>query len=121
MPRIPLLIISLFFLIGSMSHFFLSEFFINAMPDYLIFHREIVFISGICELLGATAILIAKYRVLAAYGLIILCIVVFPVNINMALHPEQFSNIPITILYLRLPLQAVFIWFIWWAIKPERV
>jgi len=121
MPRISILIISLFFLIGSFSHFFLSEFFINAMPSYLGYHQEIVLISGVFELLGAIGLLIAKYRLLAGYGLIVLCIAVFPVNINMALHPEQFNDIPIMYLYIRLPIQALFVGFIWWAIKSDRI
>ncbi len=119
-PRIPVFIISLFFFLGSMGHFFAPEFFILAMPDYLNYHRELVQVSGVFELLGAIGILIPKTRLLAGYGLILLCVVVFPVNINMALHPENFTNLSGITLYIRLPLQIVFIWFIWWAIKIER-
>ena len=91
------------------------------MPDYLSYHREIVIISGVLELLGAIGILVVKSRLLAGYCLIILCVVVFPANINMALHPEKFTDIPVIFLYIRLPLQILMIWFIWWAIKPERL
>ncbi len=117
MPRIPILVISLFFLTGSIAHFLLTDFFIKIMPDYLSYHWEIVIASGVLELLGAIAILIPKSRLLAGYGLIILCVVVFPANVNMALHPEKFAEIPVVFLYLRLPLQILLIWFIWWAIR----
>lgn len=87
------------------------------MPQYLSHHQELVFISGVFEGLGAVGILIKKTRRLSAYGLIALSIAVFPANINMALHPERFANIPVILLYLRLPMQLFIIWFIGWAIK----
>lgn len=121
MPRIPLIIISLFFLIGGVAHFVFADFFVLAIPDYLSYHKELVIISGIFELLGAIGILVPKTRRFAAYGLILLVIAVFPANINMALHPEKYANISALLLYLRLPVQFFFVWYIWWAIAPERL
>ena len=121
MPRIPLLVIAAFFITGGIAHFVAAGFFIMAMPDYLGFHKELVIISGVFEILGAIGILIPKFRLLAGYGLIALIVAVYPANINMALHPEEYGDIPELLLYLRLPLQFVFIWFVWWAIAPERL
>jgi len=118
--RLPLLVICFFFLTGGIAHFVLSDFFIKAMPSYLEYHRELVAISGVFEVVGAIGILIPKVRLISAYGLITLCIAVFPANLNMALHPEQFSSIPAVLLWLRLPLQVLLIWFIVWAIKPKK-
>jgi len=119
-PRIPLLVVALFFISGSIGHFVFADFFTRIMPDYLPYHRELVYLSGIFELLGAIGILIPKTRLIAAYGLIALCIAVFPANINMALHPEIYPEVPVMASYIRLPFQPVFIWFIWWAVKRER-
>lgn len=121
MPRIPLLIVAIFFLGGGIAHFVVADFFVMAMPAYLGYHRELVIISGVFELLGAVGILVPKTRLMAGYGLIALCVAVFPANINMALHPEQFFDLSETFLYIRLPFQIVFICFIWWAIRPERL
>lgn len=120
MPRIPLLIISLFFLTGGIAHFVVMDFFMMAMPEYLSHHKELVIISGIFEILGAIGILIPQTRMLAAYGLIALIIAVYPANINMALHPEKYKELSELFLYIRLPFQFLFIWFVWWAISPER-
>lgn len=119
--RLPILIVSLFFLIGGVAHFVVPEFFIQSMPDYLAYHWPLVIISGTFELLGALGVLLKKSRVLAAYGLMALCFAVFPANINMALHAELFPEFPAYILYLRLPLQGLIIGFIFWSIKPERL
>ncbi|NRB36874.1 MAG: DoxX family protein [Pseudomonadales bacterium] len=121
MPRLPLLVITLFFLIGGISHFVVADFFILAMPDYLAYHKELVIISGVFEILGAIGILIPQTRLLAGYGLIALIVAVYPANINMALHPEKFKELSELFLYIRLPFQFLFIWFVWWAIAPERL
>jgi uncharacterized membrane protein len=47
MPRIPLLIIALFFLTGGIAHFVYVDFFVLAMPDYLSYHEQLVMSSGI--------------------------------------------------------------------------
>jgi uncharacterized membrane protein len=113
--------ISSFFLVGGLAHFISAEFFVAIVPAYLPFHYELVIISGVFEILGAIGLQIPKTRLFAAYGLIALCVAVFPANLNMALNPDQFSNIPLIALYFRLPFQLLFIWFIWWSVKPERL
>tara|TARA_R110001592_G_scaffold40042_2_gene131617 strand:- start:571 stop:969 length:399 start_codon:yes stop_codon:yes gene_type:complete len=121
MPRIPLLVIALFFMIGGIAHFVVADFFMMAMPDYLGYHKEIVIISGVFEILGAIGILVPQTRLLAGYCLIALIVAVYPANINMALHPEKYKDISEWFLYIRLPFQFLFIWFVWWAIAPERL
>ncbi len=120
MPRTPLLVIALFFIAGGIAHFVVADFFIMAMPDYLGYHKELVIISGVFEILGAIGILVPQTRLLAGYGLLALIVAVYPANVNMALHPEKFKDIPELFLYIRLPFQILFIWFVWWAIAPER-
>ncbi len=120
MPRIPHFIIGSFFIVGGLAHFFSAEFFVAIMPDYLPWHWELVIISGVFEILGGVGILLPKTRLIAAYGLMALCVAVFPANIHMAMHPERFADIPLAMLYLRLPLQFLFIYFIWWSVKTER-
>jgi uncharacterized membrane protein len=120
MPRIPLLVVALFFISGAIGHFAFGSFFARIMPAYLPWHLELVYISGLFELLGAIGILFQRTRLLAAYGLMALCVAVFPANLNMALHPELSPELPVEFLYGRLPFQPVFIWFIWRAVSEER-
>ncbi|MFG6666398.1 DoxX family protein [Halomonas sp. HNIBRBA4712] len=120
MPGVPILIIAAFFLIGGVAHFTLTEFFMRAMPGYLGYHRELVLISGGFELLGAVGILFRRSRRFAGWGLVALMVAVFPANVHMAIHSAQFPAIPVWLLYLRLPLQAVLIGFVVWAIHREH-
>ena len=120
MPKLSLSIIFLFFLLGGVSHFVFMESFIKIMPNYLGFHKELVIISGVFEILGAIGLLIPKTRLFAGYGLIALSISVFPANINMALHPELFPDMSVTMLYVRLPLQLLIIALIWLAMRYKK-
>ena len=121
MPRVPLLIIAIFFIIGGISHFFVADFFVMAMPDYLGYHKELVIISGVFDILGGIGILIPQTRLFSGYCLIALIVAVYPANINMALHPEKYKELSELFLYIRLPFQFLFIWFVWRAIAPERL
>ncbi len=120
MPRIPLLIVALFFMCGGLGHFIFVDFFVSAMPGYLPFHKELVYISGIFELLGAVGILVPQTRLFSACGLIALCIAVFPANLNMAINSHLYSDMSPLLIYLRLPMQFVIIGFIWWSVAAER-
>lgn len=115
MLPIPVLIVSAFFIGAGILHFVLLDFFSSIVPPYFNNPEALVKISGIFELLGGIGILVQRTRKWAGYGLIALCIAVLPANIHMAMNPDQFAEIPVVLLYLRLPLQAMIIWIIWKA------
>ena len=115
MLPIPVLIVSAFFIGAGILHFVLLDFFSSIVPPYFNNPEALVKISGIFELLGGIGILVQRTRKWAGYGLIALCIAVLPANIHMAMNPDQFAEIPVVLLYLRLPLQTMIIWIIWKA------
>ena len=47
---------------------------------------------------------------------------VFPANVNMALHPEKFKQVPggAAALWARLPLQGLFIAWVLAAMAPDQ-
>jgi uncharacterized membrane protein len=105
----------LFVFAGSM-HFIKPEFYLRMMPPYVPAHALLVQISGVFEMLGGIGLIVPATRRFSAFGLIALLIAVFPANIQMALHPELYRDIgPAIAFYLRLPLQFVMIYLLWWA------
>jgi uncharacterized membrane protein len=54
--------------------------------------------------------------------LIALLIAVFPANIYMVVNNVQVTTnpIPVVLLWARLPLQAVLIWWVLWASQPTQ-
>ena len=114
--RIALLLLGPVFIAAGANHFLNPNFYIKMMPPYLPLHRELVYLSGVFEILGGLGVLIPKTRKWAAYGLIALLIAVFPANLYMAMEPEQFADfLSRKGLYMRLPFQLLFIAWVYGA------
>lgn len=119
--RIALLLLVPFYVVAGVNHFVNPDFYVGIMPPYMPAHRELVLLSGVFEVLGGLGVLVPAIRSLVGWGLILLLLAVFPANLHMALNPELFSDVPVWALYVRLPLQVVFIVWAWWATRPDAV
>jgi uncharacterized membrane protein len=96
-------------------HFLRPAMYEAIMPDALPAHRELVYASGVAEIAGGLGVLPASTRRRAAWFLIATLVAIFPANVNMAINPERFRSIPEPLLWARLPIQALFIWWVWRA------
>ena len=83
------------------------------------FHLELVYLSGVFEILLGFMLLFKQYRIIAAKGLILLLLAVFPANIYLAQSALAQSLLEITkeTAIIRLPFQAVFLLFAYWFTK----
>ena len=108
------ILLALFFVGAGGNHFIRSGFYLRMMPRYVPFHPAMVQVSGAAEIALGILLLIPAASGAAAWGLIALLIAVFPANVQMALHPETFSEFGRAALWLRLPLQAVMIAWAYW-------
>ena len=113
--------LSLFFIYFGIDHFINPEFYLSIMPPAFPLHVEAVYISGFFEILGGISVLIAPLRKIAGWGLVALLICVYPANIYMAITPEAFPEISIGLLYLRLPLQFLFIYWAYSVTRPHYI
>jgi uncharacterized membrane protein len=109
LQRTGKILLGAFFILAGIAHFVRPGVYLKIMPPYLPWPLGLVYLSGICEAGLGVLVLIPRYTKLAAWGLIALLIAVFPANVHMALHPELYPPIPPAALWLRLPLQGVFI------------
>jgi len=112
---VGLIFLILLFFIAGINHFSNPNFYVSIMPPYLPLQKELAYIAGILEVLGAFGLLFAKTRRISGYSLIILLVMIFPANIHMAVHPEYFPNYTSLTIYLRLPMQFLFIAWVYWA------
>jgi uncharacterized membrane protein len=119
--RFALLALSLFFVFAGVNHFLSPAFYVSIMPPWLPAHLELVYLSGVFEVLGGLAVLPRPTRSLAGWGLVALLFAVYPANLHMAMNPDAFvaGGMPLWGLYARLPLQLVFVLWAWWATRPE--
>ena len=116
---ILIIISSIFYVIVGIKHFIDPNFFLAIVPPYLPYHLELVYISGLFEILFGIMILIPKYRYWGSVGLILLLIAVFPANIYLFQSVEAQKAIGATqeIATWRLPVQGIFIWVAYWIRK----
>ena len=116
--RISLYLMSLLYLTAGISHLISPKFYIDIMPPWLSWHRELVFISGICEICLGLLLIFVPTRRLAAWGIIGLLVAVFPANIQMMLNYANEDNSDLWLSIVRLPFQILLIWWAYGFTKP---
>lgn len=108
----------LLFVGAGVLHFVRPLPYVRIVPPYLPAPLLLVYLSGAAELAGGLGLLFPATRRLAAWGLLALLVAVFPANVYMLqTHGTGLSVVPLWALWLRLPLQAVLMAWVWWARK----
>jgi uncharacterized membrane protein len=105
---------AIFFIVAGIGHFVKPELYLKIMPPYFPAPALLVLISGVAEFAGGLGLLIRPFRRAAGWGLIVLLLAIFPANIYMLQHSERF-DFPVWTLWVRLPLQIVFIAWVWFV------
>jgi uncharacterized membrane protein len=102
-----------FFILAGLLHFRIPATYEAIVPDALPAKRAIVYTSGVAEIAGGAGVLLGGRRIrrLASWWSIATLIAVFPANVQMALNPERYRNVPggAAALWARLPVQLLFI------------
>jgi uncharacterized membrane protein len=114
----PQRLLSVAFITTGLLHFLRTGTYESIMPGYLPAHRELVLVSGVAEIAGGMGVAFGRTRAASGVWLIALLLLVFPANINMAVHAERFQSIAPALLWARLPLQGLLIWWAWRATRP---
>ena len=115
-------LLSVFFLGAGVNHFWHPAFYTNIMPTYLPWHLELVYLSGIFEILFGAMLLIPRYQTLGAWGIIALLVVFLTVHIHMLINDHLYPTVSPTFLWIRLLLQAPLIaWAFWYTHRPAPV
>lgn len=110
-------LIGFIFVLAGILHFIKPGMYVKIMPDYIPWHKAMVYISGAAEIAGGFGMFVSEVRNAAAIGLILLLFAVLPANIDMAV--KAYKKYGLTgytwILILRLPLQFVLAYWVYWA------
>ena len=112
------LLMAAFMIYGGVNHFLNPAFYEPFMPDF--FPKDLAnYASGAVEIILGIGLLIPKYRKLAAWGLIGLMIIFLPLHIW-----DLFKETPAigskTTAWIRIPVQFLFIAWIWWVGKEDN-
>ncbi len=109
------------FVAAGALHFLAPGAYEQIMPTYLPLHRELVYLSGALEILGGLGMFSKRTRSVAGIGLILLLLAVWPANLQMLLDARAAQKPAwwVALLWARMPLQVVLIWWVWRASRPR--
>lgn len=107
--------ISAFYLLAGVTHLLRPESFLPIVPEFVPFPREVILLTGLCEIAGSFALFAPRWRTLAGIMLALYALAVWPANIKHALEGIVLPPVPDSWWYHgpRLALQPI---IIWWAL-----
>lgn len=110
-------------LVIGVAHFTVTDLMVEMMPEFLPLKKEIVYLTGVFELLAAAGLLIDKSSKITAVLLMIFFVAVLPANIVGSLKQVNLGGMENGAMYLffRIPLQVFFIlWAYYFGVRINR-
>jgi uncharacterized membrane protein len=86
------------------------------LPPWVPKPKEVIFLTGILEILGAIGLIIPETRWSAGICLILFLLAVFPANVHAAKTDVQLGGKAVTPLGVRGPMQVMLILLLFWTI-----
>ena len=113
---------SIMLVFTSMAHFAFTKGMEMMIPPFIPYKKAMVYLTGIIEISAAIGLLIANFRILTAWLLILFFILLLPANIYAAIKHVDYQKGTldgngVNYLWFRVPLQILFIaWTYFFAI-----
>jgi uncharacterized membrane protein len=80
----------------------------------------VIYVAGLLEAAGAVGLLTWRWRRSAAWCLIALLVAMFPANVYAALSSVTLGGSAATPLWIRTPLQILWIGLLWWSTLARK-
>jgi uncharacterized membrane protein len=113
------------FLFTGASHFTSMKYDFAAMiPPPLPNDLWVIYLTGVFEIAGAIGLLIPRTRKLAGICLVLLLVALSPANVYAALDEIPLRGEAATPLWIRTPMQLLYIGMVWWTsikARPKEV
>lgn len=110
-----IVLIAIGFIAAGINHFRAPDIYLGVIPPWLPWPKVLNLISGAAEIAGGIGVLLPATRRAAGWGLIALLVAVFPANIQMVVNGFPGTDLPVWVLWARLPFQPLLIAWVWWA------
>ena len=116
-----LLVLSSIYISVGVKHFTNPDYFLAIMPPYIPYHKFMVYLSGLLEIVFALMMIFKKTRFYGCWGIIFLLIGVFPANIYLynSEIPQKILSITKHEALIRLPYQLPLLLFAFWHSKKS--
>ena len=116
-----LFVLSFLYITVGVKHFTNPGYFLAIMPPYIPYHKFMVYLSGLLEIVFALMMIFKKTRFYGCWGIILLLIAVFPANIYLydSEIPQNTLSVTKHEALIRLPYQFPLLLFAFWHSKKE--
>lgn len=110
----------------AVAHFIFTDGMAQMIPEFFPFKRELVYLTGILEILFAVGLLISRTKTITGWILILFFLAILPANIkasmeNINYQTGELDGTGIEYLWFRIPLQILFIvWVYFTTIKSHK-
>jgi uncharacterized membrane protein len=107
-------------LFTALGHFVLTKGMEMMMPDFIPFKTEVVYLTGLLEIMFGIGLLFPSTRVYSAWILIIFFILILPANIKAAIEhidiqKGTFDGPGLKYLWFRIPMQIFLIIWVYFS------
>lgn len=113
--------LSIFFVFTSIGHFIKAEEMSAMLPGFVSYRIQIIYLTGVLEILGAVGVWIPPLMTLTRFCLILMLIAFLPANIYSAMNHVDFGGHregPGYLLF-RVPFQFFVVWWTYYATKQN--
>lgn len=106
------------------GHFIFPKGMSMMLPSFVPLKLELIYFTGILEILAAVGLIVSKFRVVTGWLLIIFFVLILPANIYAALNHIDYQNgtnngYGPAYLWFRIPLQILFIVWIYFSVVKK--
>lgn len=120
--RVGRWLLVLFYALAGIGHLYFVDAVIRIVPRGVPEPRFVVIATGVCELVGAAALLTVRWRRAAGWALALYALCVWPANVQHAVQDlSSGTGLPIWYHAPRLALQPLIIWWALWASGAVRL
>ncbi len=113
-------VMAAFYVAAGIAHLVVPDKLLAITPSWVPFAPQVVFVTGLCELAGAVALVTRPWRRWAGFALAAYAICVWPANFKHAIDGVDLPFIASSWLYHgpRLAFQPV---LVWWALFSAEI
>lgn len=106
------------YILAGVFHFIKPKVYMRIMPRYIPYHKTMVYLSGIAEIILGIGLCLATTKNTSIYGIICMLATFLLVHFYMLSSKNAAAGIPKWALILRLPLQFG---LMYWAYSYLRI
>ena len=114
-------LLSAFYAVAGVFHLAKPDVFVQITPGWVPNPREVIIVTGFCELAGAAGLLTGRWRAAAGIALAAYAVCVYPANVKHAIDDLSGVQTPSLGPWYHVPRLALQPVIVWWCLLAGGV